>query len=296
MSSSPTKESLSGGIKGSSSSNSQVDAAFERCFGFRWGEPLDVGNEKDINYDGDNAAAKTQSNTKKKVLYQQLTDIFGSRRTASRILRLYDVSQSSSFGNNRQKRSINVEDNSISVLNRMTKRIKTNISTETSSISSSLGIKSKTPIVTSYEKTLISKEDYMNLPLPASVVVAEEAKQQQSMQVDVVAMLSTTVSEAAASAAPTAAKNNSNLDNVLKQLAGPKKLNTVEKTSGDWEGFKSTDKQLQDELERTAQSKDAFLVKQDFLDRVDQRRFELERDERDQERARRQLSSASSQK
>lgn len=141
----------------------------------------------------------------------------------------------------------------------------------------------------------------MHLPLPASVA---QAKHQQVEQESVLVQDSTgaktkeiiaaATSKASTTGSAPASDKNSNLDNVLKQLAGPKKINTVEKTSGDWENFKGTDKQLQDELERTAQSKDAFLVKQDFLERVDQRRFELERDERDQERARRQLASASS--
>jgi hypothetical protein len=79
----------------------------------------------------------------------------------------------------------------------------------------------------------------------------------------------------------------SNLDKVLAQLAGPANISTVAKTSEDWEQFKQSDKQLQEELEKKAQGKDAFLVKQDFKSRVDFRRFELEKDERDRERAKR---------
>ena len=80
------------------------------------------------------------------------------------------------------------------------------------------------------------------------------------------------------------------VDAVLAQIAGPGKLSTAQKTSDDWESFKGSDKQLQDELEKTAQSKDAFLVKQDFLNRVDQRKFELEKTERERERAKRHTS------
>ena len=74
------------------------------------------------------------------------------------------------------------------------------------------------------------------------------------------------------------------IDSVLAQLAGPAKTSTVKKTSDDWESFKETDKQLQDELEKQAQGKDAFLVKKDFLLRVDNRRFEIEKGEREKER------------
>ena len=70
-------------------------------------------------------------------------------------------------------------------------------------------------------------------------------------------------------------------------MAGPTKISTVRKTNDDWEQFKESDKQLQDELEKKAQGKDAFLVKQDFLNRVDHRKFELEKEERDRERAKR---------
>ena len=83
------------------------------------------------------------------------------------------------------------------------------------------------------------------------------------------------------------AAGNSKIDNVLAQLAGPKSISTVKKTDDDWEKFKESDKQLQDELEKKAQGKDAFLVKQDFMNRVDHRKFELEKEERDRERAKR---------
>ena len=96
------------------------------------------------------------------------------------------------------------------------------------------------------------------------------------------------------SVAAAAAASGSNLDTVLQQISGPKKLNTVEKTSNDWESFKETETTLKDELERTAQSKNAYLVKQDFLNRVDQRTFEIEKTQRDKERTTRQLASASS--
>lgn len=77
-----------------------------------------------------------------------------------------------------------------------------------------------------------------------------------------------------------------NIDQVLQQIAGPSKITTVAKTSADWDSFK-TETGLEAELEQKAQGKDAFLVKKDFLTRVDNRKFELEREERDRERAKR---------
>eukprot|EP00581_Thalassiosira_minuscula_P001242 CAMPEP_0183740116 /NCGR_PEP_ID=MMETSP0737-20130205/58785_1 /TAXON_ID=385413 /ORGANISM="Thalassiosira miniscula, Strain CCMP1093" /LENGTH=279 /DNA_ID=CAMNT_0025975101 /DNA_START=75 /DNA_END=914 /DNA_ORIENTATION=+ len=79
------------------------------------------------------------------------------------------------------------------------------------------------------------------------------------------------------------------VDNLLTELSRPEKLSTVAKTSADWDLFKSknTNTELKEKLEDAAKGKEAYLVKQDFLSRVDQRKFELERRDRDRERARR---------
>jgi hypothetical protein len=61
------------------------------------------------------------------------------------------------------------------------------------------------------------------------------------------------------------------------QLAKKKKLTVLEKSSLDWGNFVE-EEQMGDELERHGKSKDAFLGKQDFLDRADYSRFEKERD------------------
>ena len=74
------------------------------------------------------------------------------------------------------------------------------------------------------------------------------------------------------------------IDAVLANLGGPQKLSTVAKTSSDWDTFKDKTG-LDEELEEKAKGKDAYLVKKDFLDRVDQRTFEVEKAERDRERA-----------
>jgi hypothetical protein len=74
------------------------------------------------------------------------------------------------------------------------------------------------------------------------------------------------------------------IDAVLANLGGPQKLSTVAKTSSDWDTFKDKTG-LDEELEEKAKGKDAYLVKKDFLDRVDQRTFEVEKAGRDRERA-----------
>ncbi len=69
------------------------------------------------------------------------------------------------------------------------------------------------------------------------------------------------------------------LDKILKDLAGPKVISTVTKSNYDWENFKETEN-LVDDLAKATKSGDGFLSRQDFLDRVDVRSFEKERDER----------------
>jgi hypothetical protein len=127
------------------------------------------------------------------------------------------------------------------------------------------------------KKMRLEELDYKNIALPSHMVSSSAAASPTA---------NTSISAARATTT-TNASTTSNLDSVLSKIAGKKQINTVEKSSNDWEGFKESDKTLQDELERNAQSKNAYLVKQDFLNRVDHRKFELEKEERDRERSRR---------
>jgi hypothetical protein len=76
------------------------------------------------------------------------------------------------------------------------------------------------------------------------------------------------------------------VDNLLKALQGAESSTTIAKTSADWDMFKDKTG-LADKLEEKAEGKDSFLNRQDFLTRVDHRTFELERKDRDSERAKR---------
>lgn len=75
------------------------------------------------------------------------------------------------------------------------------------------------------------------------------------------------------------------VDNLLQQL-NEKKITTITKTSVDWDQFKEKTG-LGEHLEEKAESSTAYLKKQDFLNRVDNRTFEIERKERDRDRAKR---------
>lgn len=73
-------------------------------------------------------------------------------------------------------------------------------------------------------------------------------------------------------------KRAGSVGNVLGQLMGKKaKLSTLEKSRLDWETFKKAEK-IDEELRLHNKGKDGYLEKQAFLQRVDVRQFELEKD------------------
>ncbi|KAL7576345.1 hypothetical protein ACA910_018161 [Epithemia clementina (nom. ined.)] len=76
------------------------------------------------------------------------------------------------------------------------------------------------------------------------------------------------------------------VDALLQQMQGPKSTSTIMKTAIDWESFKEESGALGEKLEQHAESKGAYLKRQDFLTRVDHRQFEQERQERERSRAR----------
>jgi hypothetical protein len=71
------------------------------------------------------------------------------------------------------------------------------------------------------------------------------------------------------------------LDGLLDNLKGVEKITTIAKTSSDWDGFKEKTGMGED-LEKAAQK--GYLVKKDFLDRCDNRQFEVEKAGREKDR------------
>jgi len=69
------------------------------------------------------------------------------------------------------------------------------------------------------------------------------------------------------------ASSNSNSDDILSKLEGPEKISTISKTSTDWDVLVEA-KGMKDELKMNTE--DGYLVKKDFLSRVDGRLFERE--------------------
>jgi hypothetical protein len=77
------------------------------------------------------------------------------------------------------------------------------------------------------------------------------------------------------------------LDTMLDCIKDPKRINTVEKSSYDWDKYKAENK-LDEEFEKQAQN--GYVNRKEFLNRVDWRRFASEKEIRDRERAKRMQS------
>lgn len=78
----------------------------------------------------------------------------------------------------------------------------------------------------------------------------------------------------------------SGIGGVLSQLGKKQKISTLEKTKLDWDKFKQ-EENIEEELQTYNKGKDGYLDRQDFLQRADLRRFEIEKDIRNTERAKR---------
>jgi hypothetical protein len=136
----------------------------------------------------------------------------------------------------------------------------------------------------------ITVEKVVMVPIMAEGTVDNDEEMMISTTTEQSTKESTTTNTVAAS---TRAKPKqplaSGLDSLLTEISRPEKLSTISKTSADWDLFKSknANSQLKEELEQKATGKEAFLVKKDFLSRVDERRFQIEKGVRDRERAKR---------
>ncbi|XP_067853952.1 craniofacial development protein 1 [Heptranchias perlo] len=73
-------------------------------------------------------------------------------------------------------------------------------------------------------------------------------------------------------------KRQSGIGNILGKIGGKKqKMSTLEKSKIDWEAFKEKEG-ISDELAIYNRGKEGYIERKAFLDRVDHRQFELERD------------------
>lgn len=245
--------------------NPLVDAAFQRLFGYTWGTTFNLSR--------DTSKEKESPSS----IESEMVDIFGHARTARILNTPWDAVAPLSCD---QKVPVRDSYNPAAMLTRKIVST-TTVNSVTMFSSSTTGAD---PSNRATKKMRLEEIDYKSIALPAHLVSTTTTTTTTTTAVVADAAFSTKTITAGTT-------KNSSLDNVLNQIAGKKQINTVEKSSNDWEGFKETDKNLQDELERQAQGKNAYLVKQDFLNRVDQRTFELEKEERDKERSRRATDS-----
>jgi copper(I)-binding protein len=124
-----------------------------------------------------------------------------------------------------------------------------------------------------------------------NLAAAAAASKTQTAAISVARATVASVTTSTDPLAKTAAKSSKagGVDQLLNQIAaGDGGINVTTKTAADWETFKETaGGGLKDKLAEQANSKQAYLQRQDFLQRVDHRKFDLEKRERDQERAKR---------
>lgn len=98
-------------------------------------------------------------------------------------------------------------------------------------------------------------------------------------------IVAATVTKPSSKAAPRRSASAKGMDSVLEGLQ-TKKVSTVAKTHEDWDQFKDQTG-LGEKLEAQTESNAAYLKRQDFLSRVDERRFDLERQERERSQLKR---------
>jgi hypothetical protein len=89
---------------------------------------------------------------------------------------------------------------------------------------------------------------------------------------------------APASTAAAAGSGGGGVDDLLQKMNETSKVSTISRTANDWESFKTDNAGLGASLEEHTESKGAFLKKKDFLERVDQRKFAHERNDRERNR------------
>jgi hypothetical protein len=127
----------------------------------------------------------------------------------------------------------------------------------------------KNPTLQTKEIKVVRKPQYYKIPKPSTYSALSQPA-------------STASSKSQAANAP----RKGGVQNLLQELSGPQTTTTVAKTHADWGQFKEQTG-LGDKLEEQAESKAAYLKRQDFLERVDHRKFELEKKDRERERMQR---------
>lgn len=164
------------------------------------------------------------------------------------------------------------------------------------------GFKSKTAKIDS--KTLVedkAKSDSSKSSAPASRIqekvkvtkvfqfAGEEVKVEKEVPIDSAEARLAQIASSSDSQKPAksrAPKSLGGIGSVLNQLGKKPKISTLEKSKLDWDRFKK-EENIEEELASYNKGKDGYLERQDFLQRADLRRFEIEKEIRTVERNKR---------
>lgn len=113
---------------------------------------------------------------------------------------------------------------------------------------------------------------------------SKEAKQFLKKQEESQASTEKTPVEAALAALKRPASSSGGLGSIMDQISGKKtKMGCLDKSKMDWNSFVDTEG-LREDLTTHNRGKEGYVEKQEFLDRADQRRFEVEKAAREKTR------------
>ena len=242
----------------SDTQSKKVDAVFEKLFGYSWGTKFAMNDDDSDDSDGD-AHMEDRDKSDLRRTRQVLCRILGRSPTA-RILRIQPTNTTD------KSRVIKTRPMYVNQL------LKRNLPP----------LKTSMPIWKSAtHPTKPTRPGTTVTPTPASQQTAAVSTGQPAG----VAIKNTALPSKIPPAAQ-ATGGGGGVDDLLKKMNETGKVTTIAKTAHDWENFK-TDTGLAASLEEHTESKGAFLKKKDFLDRVDYRKFEHERQERERDRAKR---------
>ncbi|GAB6020783.1 Craniofacial development protein 1 [Chamberlinius hualienensis] len=109
-------------------------------------------------------------------------------------------------------------------------------------------------------------------------ITETESDNQQSQEVitNVNVELENEPSSVSSQSTNTTVKKPGGLNSVLNRISGMKKMSTLEKSRFDWNMFKQ-DEGISEDLKSFNRGKNGYLEKQAFLQRADERQFEIEK-------------------
>lgn len=256
-------------------------------------DPDEKDDDENDNDDGDDAVAATVttlSHTKRKAVDDAFIDLFGYP--------YHNVNESSHNENNQHmslsepmnKNPNKKQRKTIQILSSIFGSATASILTTTATFVSSLArpkVASVGGMVRLEKRTIVEIKRFagQEIKIERFVTVPVMSSQPSGGEEDATtATVYYSSPKPATNASTTTRRKTKNVDNLLAELAKPDKISVTAKTAADWDLFKAKNTDFEEKLESTARGNEAYLVKKDFLGRVDQRQFEIEKLERERER------------